>query len=218
MAAIAAIGVAHGERWPEITNRGIDRSEAYYGTGVEPVNVMFTWTGLPSCRIGLRVTPDGHLRRVTIDAGDDAELTARTLHDLPLGMLRDAASDYVRRMLAATDPGSGPADRRDANVAMQLAWARGFEEQQRPGRRGRPALFYAQLARSYTVALEADPAKPVPELKRRLESDGIYLSISQIRDLLHQARRKGMLTRAPKGRPGGELTEDARRLLEREGK
>jgi transposase-like protein len=82
-----------------------------------------------------------------------------------------------------------------------------FKTDPRPGRRGRPDVFYAELAKQY-VDLLAEGSTPTKDLAERLG-----YSASSIRDLIHQARRRGLLTRASKGLAGGELTENARRLL-----
>lgn len=50
--------------------------------------------------------------------------------------------------------------------------------------------------------------RPVADL-----AAGMALSRERVRDLLHEARRRGFLTSAPRGRPGGSVTEKARALL-----
>jgi hypothetical protein len=78
---------------------------------------------------------------------------------------------------------------------------------ERAGRRGRDDRFYARWAAEYADALTRS-ANPVTELARRH-----HLSASQVRNLAHACRKRGMLTAAPPGRAGGELTARAIELL-----
>jgi len=44
-------------------------------------------------------------------------------------------------------------------------------------------------------------------------SEKLHLSASQVRNLLYEARRRGLLTKASRGSAGGTLTEKALKLL-----
>lgn len=77
----------------------------------------------------------------------------------------------------------------------------------RPGRVGRSNQFYAERARVYVEETARGP-KPIP----RLASDW-NLNEASVRSLLHEARRRGLLTAAPRGRAGGQLTAKAKRIL-----
>jgi hypothetical protein len=81
---------------------------------------------------------------------------------------------------------------------------------ERVGRRGRDDRFYARWAAEYVNALTRS-GNPVAEMAARH-----HLSASQIRNLVYACRKKDMLTAAPPGRAGGELTARAIELL-REG-
>ena len=78
----------------------------------------------------------------------------------------------------------------------------------RVGRRGRDDVYYARWAAAYVDALARSP-RPAADLAARHS-----LSASQIRNLMHACRRRGLLTASPPGRPGGELTPRAVQLLE----
>src|SRR5207249_2900254 len=80
----------------------------------------------------------------------------------------------------------------------------------RVGRRGREDSYYAEWAAAYVEALTRTK-HPVPELERVR-----HVSASQIRNVLNEARRRELLTAAPSGRTGGELTGKARRILGKE--
>jgi hypothetical protein len=84
-----------------------------------------------------------------------------------------------------------------------------FHGRRRPGRIGRPDVWYAQVADRYVQLLRSSdtPTKTLAE--------EMYISASSARDVLSEARRRGLLTRPPvRGRPGGELTEKASKLLQ----
>lgn len=137
----------------------------------------------------------------------------------------------VRRVEVAPSSGAGPRESLSTRVlrAVQFreisneAWAlladlgdvmpsvdnlaKEFRRTPRPGRRGRPDLVYAEAAAIYVASM----TKPAP-----LQATARALGIpeARARSLLGEARRRGLLTQAPKGRAGGELTEKARRLLD----
>jgi len=117
-------------------------------------------------------------------------MTTRMLRQVRTGdliaALRAAARQYERYLGAAPDLAVGT----------------------RVGRRGRDDRYYAEWAAAYVDAL-ARSARPVEDLARRHN-----LSPSQVRNLMHACRRRGMLTASPPGRAGGELTPRATQLLE----
>ena len=83
-----------------------------------------------------------------------------------------------------------------------------FKRDPRPGKRGRPDVFYAGIAKEY-VDLLGESTAPTRDLAQRLG----YSSSSVARDLLHQARARGLLTGTSKGLAGGQLTDKAKDLL-----
>jgi hypothetical protein len=87
-----------------------------------------------------------------------------------------------------------------------------FARNRRPGRRGRPDVFYARLAAEYVDLLSAS-STPTKDLAERHN-----YSATSVRDFLNQARTRGLLTRSQQGRAGGELTEAALKLLSKHGK
>jgi len=79
----------------------------------------------------------------------------------------------------------------------------------RPERRsGRPDRFYARLAADYARLIERGGRRPVVELARRHE-----VKPPRMRDMIREARERGLLTFFTQGRPGGALTPRARVLL-----
>jgi hypothetical protein len=131
---------------------------------------------------------------------DQAEhLTARRLRNLPVGELCDAAIGALR---------AGPMGYLLQTGAHQVTWRRTLDGQHRPGRRGRPDRFYAEVAAEYVDALAG--GRPIKDVSRER-----FLSASQVRDLVSEARRRGLLTKPPKGRAGGHLTAKARAELDK---
>jgi hypothetical protein len=78
--------------------------------------------------------------------------------------------------------------------------------------RGRPPLrsdeFYAKLARDYAQQVAHGSPRPTADVARRRR-----LSPSKVRDMLHEARRRGLLSPTVRGRFGGQLTDRAREIL-----
>lgn len=90
----------------------------------------------------------------------------------------------------------------------------------RPGRRGRTDSYYLVWAVAYVERLAAGSRRPVKDLTERppkvirgYVSDGEATSEATVRDIIHQARVRGLLTGSPAGRPGGELTPKATQML-----
>jgi hypothetical protein len=75
-------------------------------------------------------------------------------------------------------------------------------------RGGHNDLYYARWARRYVIARKHP--SPVQRLSKRH-----HLSVSQIRNILYEARQRELLTDSPKGKAGGDLTEKATALLEK---
>ena len=82
-----------------------------------------------------------------------------------------------------------------------------FARRPRPGRSGRPDIFYARLAAEYIELLRTG-STPTKDLAEKH-----HYSPASMRDYLNKARSRGLLTRPQRGRAGGELTDKARRLL-----
>lgn len=94
-------------------------------------------------------------------------------------------------------------------LALAREWAGEFSKRPRTGRAGRDDRFYAQIARQYVDAIRRGSGKPVEDVAAQTKYNA-----STIRDMLHRARRRGLLTPAGQGKAGGNLTKRAERLLE----
>jgi hypothetical protein len=132
------------------------------------------------------------LRTVRLDAERDLAQRLAVEHGVPLGEPR-ASVEELNRLVAIAIP-----------VFEEMRHA----EPAHPGRKGRPDAYLAIIAAVYTSALSKKSANPVKET-----ADDLDLSPEYVRDALHRARVRELLTRAPKGRAGGTLTEKGRHAL-----
>lgn len=130
-------------------------------------------------------------------------ITGRVLGGIRLSEPLKAAGELLRR-LRIQDPGS---ERTLAGRGLATTTLR------RRGRKGHGDRFYAQVAQDYVSALEAGSMSPATDVarRRRLGSTGP----ARIRDLLHEARRRNLLTPATaRGRRGqADLTPRGRMIL-----
>lgn len=134
--------------------------------------------------------PNRHKRQAAY-VGTPRPLTARMLRRVPVGELQEVA----RASLASS-----------ATIHSRSEWGRAFLETPRPGRRGRSDRDYAEVAALYVMR-----GHDVPALAKELG-----YSPSQVRNMLYTARRRKLLTAAPRGRAGGSLTDKAKELLDGE--
>lgn len=138
--------------------------------------------------------------------GDEAPvprggLTARLLRQLRPG----EHSTYIGQILEASRARYG---RRPPFREAFYESAEKPRRQRRRSRKGRDDVFLAQLARDYVRAVESGDTKPRITVARRWRS-----TPTEIRDALHQARRRGLLAGARHGKRGGILTASALALL-----
>lgn len=131
-------------------------------------------------------------------------LTARFLRGLPVGEIESVArrqqADLADSMWAEGISGS-----------LIERHAQAFDKEPRPGRRGRADRSYAEVAAIYVEACQSGSRSPVVDV-----AESLSYSTKRVRNLLTAARRKGLLTAAPAGRHGGQLTEAALTLLRKD--
>ncbi len=150
-----------------------------------------------------------------INEPPEGGLSARALRQVRLGEAVTRAYEQLGRWFESGRP---PVFEGDAPSAPLLSLA-GFRREalaapRRPGRRGRDDNFYAVIASFYVEAVARRSAQPVKDAATTLsEAWGATYTDTYVRDLLNEARRRELLTRPPRGRAGGELTEKARKLL-----
>lgn len=167
---------------------------------------------------GVLAHHDKHADRwISITRGETPEqstpkggLTTRALRDVQLGHAVQLAYTQLGRWFDR--------DRRHPGSVMPTSFtATAVDTPRRPGRKGREDSFYVVAAAAYVDALEQGNRKPVVTAAQTLsETWGGTYEPTYVRDLLHVARERGLLTRPPRGRAGGQLTDRARALLQRE--
>jgi transposase-like protein len=142
--------------------------------------------------------PGQTTERLAKEAGDEepAAVTARVLRDLPIGALVRGLRDGIYKTM---EKNSLPGE-------FEHFLAGGFEG--RPGRRGRPDAYYAGIAQHYVRRLQAGSRTPVRDIAEKFD-----YSVSMVNNWVAEARKRKLLTQAPPGRAGGELTAKATELL-----
>ena len=84
----------------------------------------------------------------------------------------------------------------------------------RPGRHGRADEDYARLAAAYVDLIDRGSRTPIRDLAEELRArGGDWLSDESLRQLIHTARSRGLLSPSPPGKAGGALTPAAIELL-----
>lgn len=194
-AAAAAYASLVTEDRPVYVIRGFMPVDPSSQLEVELVHLRF-----PGVKFTVAIDHEGLLTRFQVTRMVPGRgLSARQLRQVPVGELHA----YAMRDLRGAITG----------FPSMNAWKATLATDHRPGRRGRPDRFYAELAADYVALLTSGSKAPVKEL-----AEGAGYSESQIRNLLHEARskRRAVLTATPNGRAGGALTEKAKRLLAEE--
>jgi hypothetical protein len=172
-------------------------------TGIELEHVDF-----PGWIFRLDAQPGGRLTSFSIVGKPDeipaGGVTKRLLVALPMDDVQRAARQAVEEYLGAL-PQFG------VNMSAPLRahlddLAADFQRRRRPGRAKRGDVFYAALSAKYVALLgEPSPVKLLAQQENMTESG--------IRNILASARRRGVLTDAPPGRAGGDLTDYGKELL-----
>jgi hypothetical protein len=137
----------------------------------------------------------------------------KALGGLRLSVPRERFGDLLRRLKG--DSTFGRVLLASFSVPQQATVAR-----RRPGRAGRPDAYYLPWVVAYVQRLAKGSPRPIKDLAEKpparisgYVSDGDRISKETVSDLIHQARKRGLLTPSPIGRPGGELTAKAKALL-----
>jgi hypothetical protein len=156
---------------------------------------------------GRLVVSELHVRPVAADRMPPGGLTARALRRVPLhagvtefaGMLRGRRED-VEALLVGTGL--------EEMLSAHLGTPSSRHAPRHTGRRPLQTDVLLRVAAAYAVAYTADPRRPVAGAATRLD-----MTIARVRDLVHKARLRGLLTPVAQGRPGGALTPSAKALL-----
>lgn len=120
---------------------------------------------------------------------------------LPLGEIQEVARQGFLRATGGMRSAEHIADH----------WGRTFSDRPRPGRAGRDDLPYAEMAALYVEKQRTNAKTALKDLA----SEKAY-SESRVRNILFTARQRELLTAAPAGKAGGELTDKALDILRHE--
>jgi hypothetical protein len=185
---------------------GSDRWELEFSPGPHGPRLGVILPARPEWKVIAEFVPQGDafvIGRCTVQPVDatkvpEGGVTALLLRDVPIGRLPG---------LMAAAPGS----RMDQLVRLTMGnqAAEAFHAKRRPGRRGRPDLFYAQWAAMYVRELRLTPKAPVKALATKEN-----YAEATVREFIHTARQRELLTRSRRGQSGGQLTPKALALLE----
>lgn len=121
-------------------------------------------------------------------------LTSAVIRKVRISALEKQARDWV-------------SIRREMGLAIEADQSE-FLLNRRPGKVGRSDHFYARVAYRYLELVRAGPSPT------RALADERHISQSSARDLVHEARARGLLTSMGRGQAGGHLTDKARTLLQ----
>ncbi len=135
------------------------------------------------------------------------ELQARAAEALPPGMTREKfrIKTKDRASFDLTD------EERVMDSALTQAWVgRLVSKATIPGGRPNGDEDYARWAQGYVQALVEAPRSPIAALAERTKR-----ARSHVRNYIHEARVRGLLTESRAGKAGGQLTERAVQILSR---
>jgi hypothetical protein len=145
-------------------------------------------------------------------------ITARMVRAVRIGEHHRVASEFISELRGQGGEPNIALDLIQGKAAGRMEVHSTFEIKKteprsdvRPRRRlakGRPEIFYAEMARAYVEELQAGSKRPIVDLAKRLRLDR-----SKVRDMIYAARRRGLLEGGSQGKKGGKLSDKAKRLL-----
>ncbi|MHB8465047.1 MAG: hypothetical protein ACYDH6_08615 [Acidimicrobiales bacterium] len=139
--------------------------------------------------------------------GPPRAITARMLRDVRVERFAEMARQRIAHVL-----GRGSAVLQDQRLAAKWAKrAAAADANPARGPKGRGDGYYALWASRY-AALQGS-RRPIADLAAAY-GEAETVSEKRIRDLIHTARERGLLTNRGHGRPGGQLTDKGRAALE----
>ncbi|MFD8532117.1 hypothetical protein ACFV0L_32355 [Streptosporangium canum] len=163
--------------------------------------VQAVWRDGSAGPVELHITakPDANSRDV------QGGITTGTLRAIPLPEMTEEARQPWPMIESATRSLTTHAQTADKAVELIRSTV---EAEPRPGRSGRPDLFYALVAYAYFAYSRLG----TNAIRRLAEATGVERRTAE--NWVNHARdKRGMLTDPPSGKAGGELTEKAKQLL-----
>jgi hypothetical protein len=144
--------------------------------------------------------------------GDAPPLTAHLWQRIPIGALEDAARrwEYEFKVEWAKTVASSSAPTARTLRPEHAERHKRFQKGSEPERQDR-SLTLARVAKVYVETL--GESKQVEAMRKALDELGEYYTEKSIPKLIRQAREGDFLTATRRGRPGGQLTNNARAVL-----
>jgi hypothetical protein len=127
-------------------------------------------------------------------------ITKRLLGSVSFTRLLQEARDRVSQMVAVA--GDSFIEERDLGLMHEVA--------KRPGRRRRPNSDYLVWAERYDAAMRAGSRSPILDLAKKYHRTPVA-----VRDLVHEARVRELLSRGQRAQAGGHLMPKALELRRR---
>jgi hypothetical protein len=174
------------------------RLEFAWSTPDEPVEAVFDLDHGLIGRYRFTVDVDGTVRflKLVVGPAADAPSDSDPLRRLNLGLLREQLNAWLRHPFVV------------GSLGRALAVPR-----RRPGRRASDPVVFAVWAANYVQALKVDDRRPGRVIVEQAAAVGEHVTFRQVNNAVRRARDLGMLTQAPVGKAGGELTALAKGLL-----
>jgi hypothetical protein len=136
-------------------------------------------------------------------------LESQTLRFAPLGSVRPWVLTKVNPTYASP-PTPFETQLRKRLLAFTLPGADALAERPRPRRNvGRDDRYYAELAAAYVALITAGSKRPTTDLMAQRREQ----SYARMRDQIHEARVRGLLSAGSPGKRGGSLLAPALALL-----
>ncbi|GII92935.1 hypothetical protein [Sinosporangium siamense] len=176
----------------------IDSEGHHHHARIGSWSILCTWDEArkksgPSQMV-ITAAPDGDPQEIA------KGITPGVLRAIPLG-------DLIKEQRMTVQDAT--ATLREAGVKAAAQVKRMVDDNPRPGRAGRPPVFYAIVASAYTCALVAQEERPVAWLAEQIGADR-----KTVENWLRLAREEyGMLSPATHGVAGGVMTPKAEQVL-----
>lgn len=134
-------------------------------------------------------------------------ITQAVLRSIPCGSFGPYL--LAQRSLAARLRVGGVLQHFDRIIGVDLPELKGMADRPRPRRKtGRDDKFFAQVAHDYLALNGAGSRRPIQDLATARK-----LAPSRVRDMVHEARERGLLEKSKSGVRGGRLTPRGDQLL-----
>jgi hypothetical protein len=187
-----------------------------------PERIRLRNGALPGWTCTVRFGPLGEVDGLAFDTSDwreaeRAPMTAALVHGARIGDAINTARRIAAahaRMRVRQERVQGRTGSERFGPAQGTGEAADLEQwgalvRERTGTRGKDDEVFARVAAAYVELVEQGERAPLRHL-----AEMFHMSESRARNVVHEARARGLLTATKQGRPGGRLTAKAQRIIE----